>query len=168
MIRLLLSTLVALVAACGPETHRTGGAADYGRPRAPYQPVSAPYCEPGSAIEPWADCVPRCLPVSRVVAVCHKNGDLAPNFYDFASAGKMAPSSTYGAIPTGEVCDGRPSWVVLQLQRETRSYDMLDGGAMGSWDGATLRDCARSGTQDPFFYERRQSLLFYTGAEVQS
>lgn len=155
-----------LLAACGPDTHRTGGAVDYGRPRAPYQPVSVPYCG-ASVNRPWADCVVRCVPEARVYAVCHKNGDLPPNYYDADSAGAQPVAESYAAIQTGALCDGAPSWVVVQLQRDTRSYDMLDGGAMGSWPAATLADCALPGKQDPFFYETRQRSVFYTGEQVQ-
>lgn len=150
--------LYCLNAACGPDLHRTGGATDYSIRRIPPPIVSAIYCEPNSPIKPWADCVERCLPLARVSVVCHKNAELPPNYFGEPGATNLAH------VPTGEFCGDTPSFRVLALQPETRTYDMLDGGAMGAWSAADLAGCSVAEPEvDPFFYENRVRQAFYTG-----
>lgn len=152
----------SLLLACGPDLHRTGGAADYSVKRVPPPVTSAIYCEPNSPIKPWADCVERCLPLARVSAVCHKNAELPPNYFGRLEVTNLAPVLAH--IPTGERCGDSPSFRVLILQPETRTYDMLDGGAMGSWVSPDLAGCAvAEPAADPFFYENRVGQIFYTG-----
>ena len=162
MTRLLLLLLCCLGLACGPDLHRTGGAADYSVKRVPPPVASAIYCEPNSPIKPWADCVERCLPLARVSAVCHKNAELPPNYFGELKAVNLAPVLAH--IPTGERCGDAPSFRVLVLQPETRTYDMLDGGAMGAWPATDLAGCSAAESEvDPFFYENRVGQVFYVG-----
>ena len=158
MTRLLLLLLCCLGLACGPDLHRTGGAVDYTTKRVPPPIVSAIYCEPNSPIKPWADCIERCLPLARVSAVCHKNAELPPNYFGVPEATELAH------VPTGDFCGNVPSFRVLNLQPETRTYDMLDGGAMGAWPATDLAGCGIAEPEvDPFFYENRVGQVFYTG-----